>query len=277
MTEAVMEDGSTLVCRYDAEGLRHETEENGRLVRFIYSGRDAVCEEQEEGGSIRYIREHGRLVASDCEQARTYYHYACDSLGSVLYMLAGNEYASPENGGNLQERILCSYTYDAFGRTLSAAEQAENRYRFTGEQYDAITGQYYLRARYYRPETGRFTQMDTYHGDGGNLYVYTGNNPVRYVDPSGHEKSEKCENNGMGGTDGSESGSGSYYFRGTTEGYAGNFALQRLKITPTSTDPLVSTVFATNGEQYGKGVLYICSADDLKGVSSTASNVLSNY
>ena len=206
MTEAVMEDGSTLVCRYDAEGLRHETEENGRLVRFIYSGRDAVCEEQEEGGSIRYIREHGRLAASDCEQARTYYHYACDSLGSVLYMLAGNEYASPENGGNLQERILCSYTYDAFGRTLSAAEQAENRYRFTGEQYDAITGQYYLRARYYRPETGRFTQMDTYHGDEGNLYVYAGNNPVRYVDPSGHEKSEKCENNGMEGTDGSESG-----------------------------------------------------------------------
>ncbi len=207
MTEAVMEDGSTLVCRYDAEGLRHETEENGRLVHFIYSGRDAVCEEREENGSIRYIREHGRLAASDCEQARTYYHYACDSLGSVLYMLAGNEYASPENGGNLQERILCSYTYDAFGRTLSAAEQAENRCRFTGEQYDAITGQYYLRARYYRPETGRFTQMDTYHGDGGNLYVYTGNNPVRYVDPSGHEKSEKCENNGMGGTDGSESGS----------------------------------------------------------------------
>lgn len=53
--------------------------------------------------------------------------------------------------------------------------------------------------------------------------------------------------------------------------------MQRLKITPTSTDPLVSTVFAANGGQYGKGVLYICSADDLKGVSYTASNVLSNY
>lgn len=201
-----MEDGSTLVCRYDAEGLRHETEENGRLVRFIYSGRDAVCEEREEGGSIRYIREHGRLAASDCEQARTYYHYACDSLGSVLYVLAGNEYESPENGGTLQERVLCSYTYDAFGRERSAAEQTENRYRYTGEQYDAITGQYYLWARYYRPETGRFTQMDPYHGDGLNLYVYAGNNPVRYVDPSGHEKEEVCKDNGMGGTDGSESG-----------------------------------------------------------------------
>ena len=228
MTEAVMEDGSTLVCRYDAGGLRHETEENGRLVRFIYSGRDAVCEEREEGGSIRYIREHGRLAASDCEQARTYYHYACDSLGSVLYVLAGNEYESPKNGGTLQERALCSYTYDAFGRERSAAEQTENRYRYTGEQYDAITGQYYLRARYYRPETGRFTQMDPYHGDGLNLYVYAGNNPVRYVDPSGHEKEEGCKDNGMGGTDGSESGRGTRIF--------------------TSKDPLVGDV-ATQIEQ----------------------------
>ena len=76
---------------------------------------------------------------------------------------------------------------------------------------------------------------------------------------------------------GNKSGSNTYYFKGTTEGYAGNSALQRLEITPTSTDPLVSTVFATNGEQYGKGVLYISSADDLKGVSYTASNVLSSY
>ena len=75
----------------------------------------------------------------------------------------------------------------------------------------------------------------------------------------------------------SKSGKETYYFRGTTEGYPGNSALQRLGITPTSTDPLVSTVFATNGEQYGKGVLYIASSSDLKGISSTSSNVLSSY
>ena len=38
----------------------------------------------------------------------------------------------------------------------------------------------------------RFTQEDTYRGDGLNLYAYCANNPVRYVDPSGHwcEKKE---------------------------------------------------------------------------------------
>ncbi len=48
--------------------------------------------------------------------------------------------------------------------------------------HDDITDMYYLRARYYAPDTGRFTQADTYHGDGLNLYVYAENNPVKYAD-----------------------------------------------------------------------------------------------
>ena len=54
-----------------------------------------------------------------------------------------------------------------------------NRFRFNGQQY-------YLRARYYNPVIARFTQEDTYRGDGLNLYAYCRNNPVCYVDPSGH-------------------------------------------------------------------------------------------
>ena len=69
-------------------------------------------------------------------------------------------------------------------------EQVENRFRYTGEQFDAITKQYYLRARFYNPVIARFTQEDTYRGDGLNLYAYCANNPVGYVDPSGHQT--KC-------------------------------------------------------------------------------------
>ena len=47
-------------------------------------------------------------------------------------------------------------------------------------------GQYYLRARYYNPVIGRFTQEDSYRGDGLNLYAYCANNPVIYYDPSGY-------------------------------------------------------------------------------------------
>ena len=46
--------------------------------------------------------------------------------------------------------------------------------------------QYYLRARFYNPVIGQFTQEDTYYGDGLNLYQYCQANPVGYVDPSGH-------------------------------------------------------------------------------------------
>ena len=52
---------------------------------------------------------------------------------------------------------------------------------------DAVTGQYYLRARFYNPVIARFLSEDTYYGDGLNLYAYGHNNPVGCVDPSGHE------------------------------------------------------------------------------------------
>ena len=45
-----------------------------------------------------------------------------------------------------------------------------------------------MRARYYNPAVGRFTQEDTYRGDGLNLYAYCKNNPVVYYDPSGHDQ-----------------------------------------------------------------------------------------
>ena len=72
------------------------------------------------------------------------------------------------------------------GNLTLEEEQVFNRFKYTGEQLDAITQQYYLRARFYNPALARFMQEDTYRGDGLNLYAYCANNPVRYVDPSGH-------------------------------------------------------------------------------------------
>jgi len=48
-------------------------------------------------------------------------------------------------------------------------------------------GFYYMRARYYDPEVGRFISEDPLGFDGGdvNLYVYVGNNPVLLIDPLG--------------------------------------------------------------------------------------------
>ena len=65
-------------------------------------------------------------------------------------------------------------------------EKVVNHFKFNGQQYGPISQQYYLRARYYNSVIVRFTQEDTYRGDGLNLYAYCRNNPVYYTDPSGH-------------------------------------------------------------------------------------------
>ncbi|MBQ2802104.1 MAG: hypothetical protein IJF03_12060 [Lachnospiraceae bacterium] len=170
------------VNHYDGEGLRHEMEENGNLVKFLYADREVVAEEKEDGNVIRFIRGYD-LVASDSESARTYYHYACDEQGSITHVLGEDETG--------EYSLKNYYEYGAFGDFKVKEEEVENRFGYNGEIFDPIGGQYYLRARYYNPVIGRFTQEDTYYGDGLNLYVYCRNLPIGYEDPSGHICEEK--------------------------------------------------------------------------------------
>ena len=111
--------------------------------------------------------------------------------GSITHVINGEEKESGElPQEDVQSRVLNHYEYDAFGNTVSCEEQVHNRFRYTGEQYDPLTGQYYLRARYYNPVIARFTQEDTYYGDGLNLYTYCQNNPILNHDPTGHGTKE---------------------------------------------------------------------------------------
>lgn len=59
-----------------------------------------------------------------------------------------------------QVRSQKTYSYDAFGVEQDPDSTDPNPFRYCGEYFDKETGTYYLRARYYAPETGRFTQED---------------------------------------------------------------------------------------------------------------------
>lgn len=109
--------------------------------------------------AIRYICGLG-IINSDSEGARTYYHYVSDNQGSVRLILTDTVN---------DRRIRNYYYYDAFGESVISHEDIHNRFCFNGEQYDPVS-KYYLRARFYNPVIGRFTQEDTYYGDGLNLY-----------------------------------------------------------------------------------------------------------
>ena len=128
---AVTAEGGIQKNCYDAEGLRTEMEENGRLVQFLYNeNREVVAEKDYSGNIIRYIRGLG-LISSDSENAKMYYHYVCDGQGSVSHIIRGGD---KENGAAVQDkdqdRVLNHYEYDVFGNTISCAERVANRFRY---------------------------------------------------------------------------------------------------------------------------------------------------
>jgi RHS repeat-associated protein len=91
------------------------------------------------------------------------------------------------------------YRYDPFGEQLSGPT-AGQPFRFTGEQQDTdvVRDPYYLRARYYDPEIGRFWSKDPWRGSTVlpqtlNGYGYTANNPVNAADPRGLCHLTGCE------------------------------------------------------------------------------------
>ena len=121
-----------------------------------------------------------------------YYFYKKDLFGNIAAILDSNR------------AVVVQYVYDAWGnhKVLNAdgTEVAPtemhigniNPFRYRGYYYDIYTGLYYLKSRYYDPQTGRFINMDgVEYADppflnGLNLYAYCNNNPVMYVDPNGN-------------------------------------------------------------------------------------------
>ena len=93
--------------------------------------------------------------------------------------------------------LFAEYVYDAWGnhqiKTDVNGIGTVNPIRYRGYYYDTEMGLYYLRARYYDPETGRFISQDDVsylapaHLSGLNLYAYCNDNPVMGFDPNGRQ------------------------------------------------------------------------------------------
>jgi RHS repeat-associated protein len=101
----------------------------------------------------------------------SYYHY--DGLGSTQLLT--------EENGNVTD----SYCNTAYGMPVDtgAANPTPNPFRYVGQigyYLDRDTGDYYVRARTYRPVLARWLSMDPIgcKGDDANLYRYVGGKPL---------------------------------------------------------------------------------------------------
>jgi len=84
--------------------------------------------------------------------------------------------------------VIDHLTYSAYGKVAAEANSSNgDRFKFTGRELDTHTGSYFLRARHYSPDWGRFISEDpvSYEAGDENLLRYASNNPITITDPTG--------------------------------------------------------------------------------------------
>jgi RHS repeat-associated protein len=181
--------GSVVRLVYDGDGNRICEIVNGQIKSYLIDDRNptgyAQVVEEIVNGSVNHTYTYGHdLISQDqIDAATNTWHatfYAYDGHGNVRFL-------TNESGA-----VTDTYVYDAFGTLITATGSTNNRYLYTGEQFDPNLGLYYLRARLMNPLTGRFWSMDSYAGsqtDPVSLhkYLYSSADPVNGIDPSGHD------------------------------------------------------------------------------------------
>ena len=170
---------------YNGQGQRISRKQGSTTNNFTYDMSGNLIKES-RGVEYYYDAEGVCGMKYDEEM----YFYRKDVFGNITEIL--------DSDG----KIVVRYRYDAWGNHVvlnpdgSENESSTfigniNPFRYRGYYYDVETGLYYLKTRYYDPETGRFITIDdvSYLApdtiNGLNLYAYCGNNPVMNVDPNG--------------------------------------------------------------------------------------------
>jgi RHS repeat-associated protein len=179
--------GQTTRYSYDAFGRRVKIASSAGTTLYSYLGGQLV-EEQDGSGATEatYVFAGGLNDVVSMQRGGVNYWLHADHLRSVRTVT--------DSAGAVVER----YEYDEFGNVaffsgagaLLTGSAVGNPFLYTGHQYDATTGFYYARNRYYDPRTGRFITRDPAGAwsdstSAGNAFAYAGNNPSSMVDLMG--------------------------------------------------------------------------------------------
>lgn len=169
---------------YNGAGSRIRKSENVKTTDYYYSNGGVLYTTDENGKetSLNLQGISGNVIATGRKKdtQESYYYYHKDPAGSIT------------NLRDADGKSIVSYQYTDFGETsIHGDKDFYNELCYNESIYDESTGLYYLSARYYDPEDGRFISRDSYRGNSvnpstWNLYAYCANSPVNYEDPSGH-------------------------------------------------------------------------------------------
>ena len=178
---SVLDDNNTAEYAYNADGLRISKDVTTGGVtesaRFLYEGGYITLELDGAGDQSAYNVYGGEsIITRTTAQGVDFYLY--NGRGDVVQL------------ADQWGIVSVTYDYDAFGNLRETLLSDSNPFRYCGEYWDYETKKYNLRARYYNPATGRFTQRDSFLGFytdplSLNQYLYCSHNPIRYRDPWG--------------------------------------------------------------------------------------------
>jgi len=166
--------GVTVSYGYDGMGKRIRQRVNGVDVGYLYDGDNLLLEYSGNGVQAKYTYYPGEDRPHSVVRGGQTYYYATDSQESVLALF------------NSANAVVNQYTYLPFGEAQTTSETVANRIRYAGRELEGESGLYYNNARWYDPQLHRFISEDPIGIAGGlNLYGYTANNPVNFIDSSG--------------------------------------------------------------------------------------------
>lgn len=163
---------------YDALGNRVAVDHDGAVTRYLHDPIGLVDVAAEYGGGdalvARYVHGIGLIARVDAAGDPAYYGF--DGTGHTRQLSSV--------GGN----AINNYDYDPYGIVLRVTESIPNPFQYVGRLgvIAERNGLQFMRARYYDNKSGRFLHEDPLNLTGGlNLYSYTSNSPINFIDPFG--------------------------------------------------------------------------------------------